>query len=490
MMKKILAISFVLLMCLTSVVLVADEDSSADVKTGKIRPYDTYNNSNIFCSTVSVQYFESSYTYGFEKSYCYYTDDPTDIVEKFVKGETSDLGSYVDYDHLEDGQYYYAVYGGYSSGSGSPWYWKSYQLRMETIFLPAGTYEIEFSSTTMDKTTCRLRDLSEMRYFEEFKDGSGKVKVPLTEPCSFYVYASYSGSGQANTALWSMDYKISPAPPDQKIVDCEKEISVGTNKKWICYESVNSLSAGTYQLAWSGDYYLFVRNSPEEKTFLSDYVNKGIVCPYSPSNTIMLTENSHISLYKVADVSRNEDKGPFTFYNITMGYETITVDCNKKDCSSTRTNYSFYAGQSFSIAVDFDTSQYSYVILKSGMMQVCMDPKKLYTITSTAASEYEIYAMMADGSTASMDSATIKIHTESISDPDGAGLAFAVVSIGFCAIAFFMLFWFGRRPKWDDSTGLPKTGSVGTVVNEVPEVTEEVPEAPAEEPLLEEPKEE
>ena len=94
-------------------------------------------------------------------------------------------------------------------------------------------------------------------------------------------------------------------------------------------------------------------------------------------------------------------------------------------------------------------------------------------------------AVLADGSTGSINSADIKTYTEGVAEPDGAGMAFAAVSIGFCAIAFFLLFYLGRRPKWDDFVGLPEVG-VAETVNEVPEV----PEVPADETPPDQPPEE
>ncbi len=502
--RKILAISFVLMMCLTSVVVLAaqSDDVSADERTGTIHPYmgGRGGSSKVYCSVESNKYLGPGYGGDFNESYIYFTADPNETIEKFTKGEVSSIGDFVVHDDLVKNTYYWAVstYNPY----GSAWTWNTYNLRMETIYLPAGTYEIEFSSTNMDGTRCSLYDFTSTHYFNEFKDGNGTVKVPLTEPGSFYVSAYSSGSSTAVSLAWTLNYRIAPAPPEQRTVDCEKDISVSTDKAWIHYTAKTQLPAGEYELQnYSGDNYYFVRGSTLETSFLENVVDKGLIdgSAYSVDH-IDLDSPAYVDIYSVEEPgNRSSYTRSFSFEQkiypdpvhmpsyYTYNYVYIEYSDEVVTESS---SFKFYAGQNFSVAVDFDPSDYSYVILRSGTMYICMDPKKLYTVKAESASEYEIVAKVADGSTASINSANIKLHTEDVADPDNAGMTFAVVSIGFCAIAFFLLFYFGRRPKWDDSTGLPATGAVETVVNEIPEVPEEVPEAPTEEAPPEQPPEE
>ena len=76
--------------------------------------------------------------------------------------------------------------------------------------------------------------------------------------------------------------------------------------------------------------------------------------------------------------------------------------------------------------------------------------------------------------------------SETVLNIAGFVLILAVVAILFCAVAFFLLFYHGRRPKWDEMTGLPTSGAE-EVINEVPAETSE--ETPTEDPGTEPPKE-
>lgn len=492
--RKMTSIALVLVMCLASIVIVAQsEDVSADERTGTIHPFTGSRNSvsKVYCSVSSQVYTGGGYE--FSNSYIYFTSDPNETIAKYVKGEVSSIGDYVEYDDLENMTAYWAV-SIYQQYGGS-WTWNSYNLRMETMYLPAGTYEVEFTSSNMAGTRCTLKDFTDTHYFNDFKDGKGTIKVPLTEPGSFYVYAGSNGMTTASCLAWTLEYKITPAPPEQRIVECEKDISVSTDTVWVHYKAKTMLPADTYYIESysTSDYYYFLRGSAEESSFVTNVVDKGLTdgSTYSVDH-LDLVSPSYIDIYSLEELgdyhssSRSFSLGKRTYPDpVHMpGYYTteyVSVECTREQVTQP-VEFRFYAGQNFSVAVDFDPSDYSYVILRSGTMYVCMDPNKLYTVKATSASEYEIYAKMADGSTASINSANIKFHTEDVADPDDAGMAFAVVSIGFCAIAFFLLFYLGRRPKWNDLTGLPKTGVSEAIVNDVPDVPEEVPEAPGDGP--------
>ena len=486
--RKITSVALVLVMCLASIVFVAQsEDVSADERTGTIHPFTGSRNSvsKVYCS-VSSQMYTGPGLGDFSNSFIYFETDPNETIEKYVKGEVSSIGDYKESDELETATEYWAVsvyqqYGGF-------WTWNAYNLRMETLYFPAGTYEIEFTSSNMDGTRCTLKDFTDTHYFNEFKDGRGTIKVPLTEPGSFYVYASSNGMTKASCLAWTLEYKITPAPPEQRIVECEKDIFVPTDTVWVQYRAKTTLPADTYYIESysASDYYYFLRGSAEESSFVTNVVDKGLTdgSTYSVDH-LDLVSPSYIDIYSLEESgssyssSRSFSLSKRTYpdpYNPTYSVsEYVSVECTREEITQ-QVEYKFYAGQNFSVAVDFDPCEYSYVILKSGMMYVCMDPKKLYTVKATSASEYEIYAKMADGSTASINSANIKFHTEDVVDPDDAGMAFAVVSIGFCAIAFFLLFYLGRRPKWGDLTGLPTTGVTEGIVNDVPDIPEEVPD--------------
>ncbi len=499
MMKKAIALSLVIMMCLSAVVLFQSEDASADEITGKIRPSDNNNESTISYSLNSLVYDPDPYSsrdYRFYDSYVYYESDPKDTVLDFAKGVDLTLEGYKKVNELEEGRSYYAVKSG-RDGSSMDWTWETASIKMDLLYLPAGTYEVKFTSNTMDKTACRVTEVNDRsgRYFDDFSDGKGVVKMPLTEPGSFYVRA-YSTEGSSDPIAkfsWVMDYTISPAPKEQRTVVCDKNVTVGTDKMWVKYTARTALPAGEYIMnEYSGNpYYYFIRGSGEESAFVTNVVDKGLSdgTAYKHVGNFVLDGNSYIDVYTLDDALN-----PRSYYtnfganNITdHNYYNFTAD---PETIKEPSQYKFYGSQHFSVAVDYNDDDYEFVVLRSGATCIYMEQNKLYSVDASTASEYMIYAILADGSTASIESADIKMYTENVADSDGAGVAFAAVSIGFCAIAFFMLFWFGRRPKWDDSTGLPKTGSVETVVNEVSEVPEEVPEAPADEVIPEGSKEE
>ena len=64
MMRKIIPLFIVAMMCMTSVVIVCSEDSSADTITGTIHPYS--KDAKLFYSTVSRVYDNSIYDYNFQ----------------------------------------------------------------------------------------------------------------------------------------------------------------------------------------------------------------------------------------------------------------------------------------------------------------------------------------------------------------------------------------------------------------------------------------
>ena len=494
MMRKIIPLFLVAILCMTSVVIVCSEDSGADTVTGTIHPYS--KDAKLYYSTVSRVYDKSVYDYYFQSGHMYYTYDPATVVTKYANRESDSLGDYVVYDsekrNLKNGTEYWDVYyQRYSSDPGdSPWMFKSVALRMEAIYLPSGTYEIKFTSSNMDETRCRLEPVAGYIYTSEFTNGTGTVKLPLTESSSFYVEANNTGrySTSYDGLDWVMQYTITPAVPEMKTVDCEKTVTTGTNKVWVRYESDSTVSAGTYRLM-KDNCFVFAKGSAQEKEFLTNVVDKGLTdtSGYTP-RYFELTSSSYVDIYMIGSVGDSLYKQYFSVERYKSGGWTWMEDGIEAypTVMTKNENYTFYGGQNFSIAVDFDTSEYIYVMLTTGSSAVCMEPKKLYSIKSVTAAEYELYAIMADGSTAPLSSATIKIHTEGVNEPDNYGVIFAVVAILFCAVAFFLLFYHGRRPKWDEMTGLPTSGAE-EVINEAPVVEPE--EIPQEDPGTEPPKE-
>ena len=138
--KKLLAITLVAVMCMTSFVLMYSEDTDADTSTGKIHPYE--ENMSVYYSTNSVEYNSMMYSYEFPDDWYYYTYDPSAIAEKVAASrDINNLGDYVKKSNLVSGTEYWAISIGYRGGSSS-WELNSVSLRMETIYLPSGSYTI------------------------------------------------------------------------------------------------------------------------------------------------------------------------------------------------------------------------------------------------------------------------------------------------------------------------------------------------------------
>ena len=82
------------------------------------------------------------------------------------------------------------------------------------------------------------------------------------------------------------------------------------------------------------------------------------------------------------------------------------------------------------------------------------------------ASEYELYCIPVTSSDGVITPTEIGLYTENVGEADNMGTVFAIVAIVLCVIAFGTLFYAGRRPRWNDSAGLPGDAEVPSDMSE------------------------
>ena len=460
MMKKIVSVILVLLMCLTVVPLIISEDTSAET-SGTIKPKMEIT---VNCSGTSLVY-----PYGGSQwnDYKYYTENPEQIIRDFLDGKRSDYGTPIDMSSLSHDVSYWAVsFNGWVS-SGDNWEWKSlkYSSQNSYLFLPKGTYKIECSSNNMDETSSRFTPVGSYIESDRIKNGNGTVEIIANSPMTVYL-ETYSTSSSGVTVqeqlAWSMNYKITPSIPEMKEVDCETPVTVTIDKRWVRCESTELIPAGSYVME-NDTCVAFISGSDEERTFYNDVVAQRKMDTTGYDNKFTTDGTSKVCRYELTDTRWPSNS--FSYRDDGMGYNYHWTSCTVTEYNAEP--YKFYAGQSFSLAVDYDQDIYSWAVLKSDVCTVYMVPKVLYQMDVSNSTEYEIYLVTKDSSTSGTMDVDVMMHTEGVSSPDNSGIAFAVVAIGFCAIAFFMLFFFGRRPKWGDMTGLPDSLEVPVVQNEV-----------------------
>ncbi len=482
MMKKFIAVSFVALLCISSLpFILMNEPVEAETK-GILHPYFT---DSISVSVVSIEYrmvevdyegghyYEQDRRFGYD--FKYYLEDPLPMITEYVNGERGSITQGKSYNELIEGVSYWAVYFNDNNIDSryDDWNWTKLWLKRDVLFFPTGIYTIECTSNNMGGTQSYLSSITRGSESSKIKDGNGTIQLDVARPMTYYLYSYASGPSPVSDEgkfSWTMEYKITPSLPEQKIVDCTKSIKVGTDKYWEKYELNGYVSSGTYGYNnSSGRAVLFVTGSTEEREFFSNVVEKGIadLSGYT-TNKITLTSSSRVTMYVLNDGSSSYRNNKIRLYDETTGSEgSYSYDYTAYE----GTKYEFYAGNSYSIAVEYDTSKYSWAILRSNESIIYMESGKLYDVSVIKSSSYSLSVVTRDSSV-SIDSADIMVYTENVSDPDDNGVIFAAVSIGFCAIAFFLLFHYGRRPRWKENTGLPPR-NVEEVYNRAPEIPED-----------------
>ena len=488
--KKAIALSFVMVLCISSLfVALVDESSMAETK-GTLRPYSQekvkYSTNSIMFTTGNYESAQHGSTYidrNFNPNYTYYGKDPSEDIQKFLDGK-ADFIEGLSVDQLEANHPYWA-FCTHSWSDTSDWVWREASMSLSGIFLPRGKYTIEFSaSDDMKDTISYLRCRSPYYESSSFSDGKGTITVNASTPMTVFLNTNKNGpTTEIERFKWKVDYKISPSLPEQRTVECTDSQIITTDQYWTLYETVDTFEPGTYRVS-SNSCAAFVKGSASETDFVTNVVNKGLTDLPAMSDRVVVTSTSKIDIYMLKDIDDSDYiRSSLNIYPEGTGYGR-DYDCTVTEFK--QNPYKFYAGQNFSIAVSYDTAKYSYVILKSSQCTIYMESGKVYDIQMGNASEYELLGVVKSGN-APITPFSVGLYTENIASPDDSGMIFAGVAIAFCAIAFFLLFYFGRRPKWDDSTGLPVGGMVETVVNEA---SEEIPETPAKETPPEQPPEE
>lgn len=499
MMKKIMTLTFVLVLCATSFVFLMADGSVDAETTGTLRPTsDSGGNNKIWYSTNSVlftsenkdsvdsylsshpeglSYYDSFSTGNFNSRYRYCTVDPSTNVKEFAAGKT-DLLETLKITELSVGISYYAISA--ESGGMGGWTWESAIVSTQMVFFPVGKYTVELTSSNMDGTRSYFYTESFYLRQEYINDGKGTVTLDVASPSSIYLkaYSSKGSNDPMDKFYWKVEYKINPALPEQRTVECTESKTITTNMYWTQRVTYAEFESGTYQCSSGSNSVVFATGSVEEREFIENIINTGStdISGYIDPTWITLTSKSKISVYTLATVTRSVDSSVY-IYKESQGYGE-EYGCKLTEYKSE--TYKFYAGQHFSIAVSYDTSKYSYIILKSDLCVVYLESGKVYDMNVSNATEYEMYGVPIDDSI-SISPFNVGLYTEGLPTADNNGMIFAGVSIGFCAIAFFLLFFYGRRPKWGDDTGLPSGGTEKVISNEVPDIDDkaEVPEEPS-----------
>ena len=452
-MRKMLAIILVAVMCVSAIpVIMTDDDDVSATSTGTIRPYGDYY---FWYSTISREYSEYDWSW-FDDRFYYYEEDPSPIVEEFINGDRDDLGDHLTLDDLESEQYYWAISPySYSFRDDCPWMFeKAVIIYSDTLYFPAGDYTIKCTSTTMKDVMSEFLPLGNGRSSQTFNDGKGEVTMTISGQSTVYLRSWVNGDFKSieEIAKWSLSYSVSPSLPDDRHVDCKDDLTIPVYQEWVRFDTVDVMTEGEYDF-YEMDCIAFARDSLEEKAFLRDVVNKGSFD----------TEG-----YERCKVTLEHDSKVVLFSIITPGnWITENVYYEKEGESYSRSvrvthqeygyeKYSFYSGQSFSIAADYDTSVYRWVMFKSDDVAIYMAPNTLYDIESKYAKDYQMYLIARDPYSIDSSEGTIQVNMVDVPSPDGSIGVFLVVALLLAAAAFSLLVFFGRRNSWGDDAGLPE----------------------------------
>ncbi|MBQ3736111.1 MAG: hypothetical protein II855_04160, partial [Candidatus Methanomethylophilaceae archaeon] len=439
-----------------------------------VHPYPSYN-STTWLSDGPVTY-NGSMGYSYNWTYFNKDQDPTEDIKKVINCEMS-------FDDLKTvtpayGNDYWIL--GY--GNMETQFNKNYFVTEPTLlYLEKGTWNINIANTNCDYL--RLVNANQLvggRGDSEsitLSEGKGTLEIELERPTAFYFD---NGGGSFGWLEYTVEYNINPDLSYDVITDFPKTANIVTNYQWVKSTSVNTVDGKINISNMYDNSLLFVSGSPEEAAFITNVVNKNLMDGSEYRTEYLDVYNQKIVSYTIRETSR--DLSDYLYLSIDRSHgnvytgESIDVD-SERIPTGEQTNSKFYAGKHFSIAVSYDTSRIMYVAI--GFTTVFgevdyapLQSGRLYEFDMESAAEYELYAVLKNGEN-DMSPLEVGIYTSGLSEEDNYGTVFAIVAIAFCVLAFGTLFMAGRRPKWNDNTGLP---DFDASTPESPSVDTDVPE--------------
>lgn len=441
----------------------------------------------------------------------FFTTDPFDNVVKYVNGQMNltqfrALDGFKERSDLESGKsyYYVSISGGDLSYNDETGRWRTFDdirripISPDYLFLDKGEYHIVITDT--DLTHISVDGMVDDRYdYIDITDrkGAGDIKLKAQEAIFFSDSGSSSHSLDDTWREKSITFTIDPAPSEaQKKTEFDSTVKILSDKEWIRSITADSLTGEYYNNSGG---YMFVSGSAEETAFLENVVNKGLIDASGYGSMSVDVTGQHIVVYKCRNsssdlpttlwLSSTEDDGYGGTRYLSNGFECRSEKMSVSDVKP----FKFYANYDFSLAVKYDTTRIKAVVMMyPGFMgttqYAVLESERLYDFHMVYSAEYELYAIPVTSSSATLTPTEIGIYTSNVGSSDDFGMMFAIVAIFLCVLAFGTLFYAGRRPRWNEMTGLPESGGE-LVQHEVPDDVpdKEIPEEPPAEGLSEEP---
>lgn len=451
--SRFISLVLVLVMCSCALFVISSDDSAADEGMKEIKIYS--DNSGVSYTADPIVY-----SYSDHGDY-FFSISPEQLAKDIIAGTKSFSDVESDPAHVADPIYnesYYVLSKGLvDQRYGVPFIKLS--EKPETIYIPAGTYSItceplnDDAESTIDGKSIYLYQFGMENYNAPYFDkGKGTVKVNVSG--SYYFCIEYYDSDRDWTKL-SLKYSISPLVDLPAVTDFENTMTVGLNKYWVKFAGNDPLTGRVSTYSHESTYY-FIRDSDDEKQFVKNIVEKNKADGSAYYKDLPQVFGEYVNGYVLVDMTKSNSSP-----NYMSAYDSESRTDSYSDVTITKYNAtsSFYGPQSFSIAVDFDTSKYNAVVIKSNNLAIWMEAGKLYSVNSTYSNDYDIF-LVPSSETEDLTLAEIKVYSEGLSPPDNNGTVFAVVCILLCVFAFGILINSGRRTKWGESAGLEELASV------------------------------
>ena len=418
----------------------------------------------------------------------YFTEDPYDEVVKYVIGEM-DLDTlktkcgYTIRSSLVEGTNYYVV----SISGNNNNYWESdiskfvryIDVQPDYLFLDKGNYHIEIIDT--DLTYVNVSGLNSSSRYDgiDIQDRKGSDNFTVSSPDAIWLTESYGGGGGTGTLenTWrekSITFTLDPAPTSwEKVTDYDKTVKVLPDREWVKKTTVDTLT-GTFTNS-SNDEIMFISGSDEERDFVRNVIDKGLIDASGYGERILNPNGEKIVSYTCRETSNDVYN---YIYLMTESAEKGYSYSERYECESEKLSvsdvepYKFYAKYDFSIAVKYDTSKVKAIVMMypnglGSTEYAVLQSERQYDFHMLCAAEYELYAIPVSTTDGTLHPVDIDIHTENVASPDSNGVIFACIAIFLCVLAFGILFLASRRPKWNELTGLPSEDTE-IVQNEVP----------------------
>ncbi len=435
--------------------------------------------------TVWVSAEKQTYEWSMSGLMCF-NQDPTDDLKKVIAGEMSfsDLHSV----SPVTGKKYWIV--GFTENSSIAFEKNYLMTNPNLIYLEKGTWTINVVDTN-----CKSLNLYNANYLIGGDDdskrfdltgGKGSVKLEVQRPTAYYFQSYEGGSYDTPWLSYTIEYNIDPVPQKEEVTNYSDKATVLTNYQWVKY-TTNSRIDGRIALEWDR-YIYFAQGSSEEADFLENVVSKNRTNGSAYSKEYLDVYNQKVVFYGLSRVDG------YTPSIVQLQVNTSHEDIHNPDTKQMEysvvseriptgedTNSKFYAGKTFSMSVKYDTDRILYVAIAFTNLfgendYAPLESGRLYEFEMESAAEYQIYALLKEGAD-DMSPVEVEIYTSGIAEKDNYGMVFAVIAIILCVIAFGTLFMAGRKPKWNDSTGLPDGSDT---VYEAPSEPVPEPEVPEE----------